>query len=41
MLMSGAGDGAVTRQMAQHFRSVYVTEVSSTMIWRLEEQGYR
>lgn len=40
LLDLGAGDGAVTRQMAQHFRSVYVTEVSSTMLWRLQEQGY-
>jgi len=41
VLMLGAGDGAVTRQMAQHFRTVYVTEASSTMIWRLQEHGYR
>jgi len=41
LLMPGAGDGAVTRQMAQHFRNVYVTEVSSTMLWRLQEQGYK
>lgn len=40
LLDLGAGDGSVTRQMAQHFRNVYVTEMSSTMLWRLQEQGY-
>jgi len=40
-LISGAGDGAVTRQMARHFHKVYVTELSSTMLWRLQEHGYQ
>ena len=37
----GAGDGMVTRQMAHHFESVYTTEVSYTMVWRLQAQSYK
>lgn len=41
LLDLGAGDGAVTEQMADHFQQVSVTEMSSTMQWRLGQKGYR
>ena len=41
LLDLGAGDGAVTEQMAGHFNQVTVTEMSPTMQWRLGHRGYR
>lgn len=40
MLDLGAGDGMVTANMARHFRSVHVTESSSSMRMRLGQKGY-
>ena len=40
LLDLGAGDGTVTRIMAKYFRSVYVTESSSTMRYRLTQKGF-
>ncbi|XP_061196972.1 protein-L-histidine N-pros-methyltransferase-like [Saccostrea echinata] len=41
MLDLGAGDGRVTEKMAKYFRQVYATEVSSTMVWRLQQKNYK
>lgn len=41
LLDLGAGDGMVTRQMAGHFDEVFVTEMSTTMKWRLQEHGFK
>ncbi|XP_033754850.1 methyltransferase-like protein 9 [Pecten maximus] len=40
MIDLGAGDGMVTEKMAKYFDTVYTTEVSSTMRWRLQSKGY-
>ena len=40
LLDLGAGDGMVTVNMAKHFRSIYVTESSSTMRMRLSQKGF-
>ena len=41
LLDLGAGDGAVTEQMAGHFNQITTTEMSSTMQWRLAQKGYK
>ncbi|XP_072024877.1 protein-L-histidine N-pros-methyltransferase-like isoform X2 [Amphiura filiformis] len=41
LLDLGAGDGAVTQQIAAHFRQITTTEMSPTMQWRLGQKGYR
>ncbi|XP_033105106.1 methyltransferase-like protein 9 [Anneissia japonica] len=41
MLDLGAGDGMVTKYLAPHFQEVIVTEMSTTMQWRLQEKGYK
>ncbi|XP_071965203.1 protein-L-histidine N-pros-methyltransferase-like [Antedon mediterranea] len=41
MLDLGAGDGMVTQYFAPHFEEVYVTEMSTTMQWRLQEKGFK
>ncbi|XP_069113889.1 LOW QUALITY PROTEIN: protein-L-histidine N-pros-methyltransferase-like [Argopecten irradians] len=40
MIDLGAGDGMVTDKMAKYFETVYATEVSSIMRWRLQSKGY-
>jgi SAM-dependent methyltransferase len=40
LLDIGAGDGSVTERMSSLFKKVYVTELSSTMQWRLSTYGY-
>jgi SAM-dependent methyltransferase len=40
LLDIGAGDGSVTERMSSLFEKVYVTEMSSTMQWRLSNNGY-
>jgi len=40
LLDLGAGDGMVTSVMAKYFRSVYVTESSSSMRYRLNQKGF-
>ncbi|CAF2404073.1 unnamed protein product [Rotaria sp. Silwood2] len=40
LLDIGAGDGSVTERMSSLFKQVYVTELSSTMQWRLSTYGY-
>ncbi len=40
LLDIGAGDGSVTNRMSSLFKNVYVTELSSTMQWRLSTYGY-
>ncbi|CAF1225440.1 unnamed protein product [Rotaria sordida] len=40
LLDIGAGDGSVTERMSKLFKKVYVTELSSTMQWRLSTYGY-
>ena len=37
----GAGDGMVTQKMAKFYSEVHTTEMSTTMIWRLQEKGYK
>ncbi|XP_060079923.1 protein-L-histidine N-pros-methyltransferase-like [Ylistrum balloti] len=41
MIDLGAGDGMVTEKMAKYFDTVYTTEVSFAMRWRLQGKGYR
>lgn len=41
LLDIGAGDGAVTRNMASHFRHIHVTEVSPVMRRLLGKQGFQ
>lgn len=41
ILFTGAGDGEVTDKMARYYSQVYATEVSSTMVWRLQEKNYK
>lgn len=41
LLDLGAGDGEVTDKMARYYSQVYATEVSSTMVWRLQEKNYK
>jgi len=41
LLDLGAGDGMVTQKMSGFFNETYVTETSSTMIWRLKEKDYK
>ncbi|ESO09124.1 hypothetical protein HELRODRAFT_74006 [Helobdella robusta] len=41
LLDMGAGDGAVTEKLSRHYRNIYVTEKSSTMVWRLKSRGYQ
>lgn len=41
LLDLGAGDGMITRQMASFFNEVFVTEMSATMKWRLNEHGFK
>lgn len=41
LLDLGAGDGNVTSVMAEFAEKVYVTEVSTSMIWRLRKRGYQ
>ena len=31
----------MTEKMASHFKEVYVTEVSTPMIWRLQSKDYK
>ncbi|OWF48006.1 methyltransferase-like protein 9 [Mizuhopecten yessoensis] len=40
MIDLGAGDGLVTDKMAKYFETVYATEVSTPMRWRLQNKGY-
>ncbi|CAF0769143.1 unnamed protein product [Didymodactylos carnosus] len=40
LLDIGASDGTVTSQMEPLFNQIYVTEMSSTMQWRLKQRGY-
>ena len=40
-ISSGAGDGKVTEKMAASFEEVYATEASTTMVWSLQERGYK
>ena len=40
LLDLGAGDGNITSIMAQFAEKVYVTEVSTSMRWRLRKRGY-
>lgn len=40
LLDLGAGDGMVTEIMAKYFNIIDTTEVSSTMVWRLQEKGF-
>lgn len=40
LLDIGAGDGSVTERMSSLFKTVYVTEISPTMRWRLGNYGY-
>lgn len=40
LLDLGAGDGAITEIMAPDFDQVHVTELSSTMRWRLASRGF-
>ncbi|CAH8647671.1 unnamed protein product [Heterobilharzia americana] len=40
LLDLGAGDGNVTMKMAPYFNSVYVTEISPVMRWRLSKHGF-
>jgi SAM-dependent methyltransferase len=41
LLDLGSGDGAVTSKMASFFNNVYVTEMSTTMQWRLGQKGFK
>ncbi|KAK3085757.1 hypothetical protein FSP39_008239 [Pinctada imbricata] len=38
LLDLGAGDGMVTQKMAKYFRRTYATEMSPTMVWRLQRK---
>ncbi|XP_022195325.2 methyltransferase-like protein 9 [Nilaparvata lugens] len=40
LLDLGAGDGNVTRVMAEYYSQVYVTEVAATMRWKLARKGF-
>lgn len=40
LLDIGAADGSVTDRMSNLFENVYVTEMSSTMRWRLKNKGF-
>ncbi|KPI90414.1 putative DREV methyltransferase [Leptomonas seymouri] len=40
LLDIGAGDGGVTAKMEPLFRTVYATEFSASMRWRLRRRGY-
>lgn len=40
LLDLGAGDGNVTQVMAEFYSKVYVTEVASTMRWKLARKGF-
>jgi predicted rRNA methylase YqxC with S4 and FtsJ domains len=40
LLDIGAGDGSITQRMANLFKQVYATEMSSIMQWRLSSYGY-
>jgi len=40
LLDIGAGDGSTTDRMADSFKNVYVTEMSTTMKWTLQKKGY-
>lgn len=41
LLDLGAGDGEVTIKMAPFFQTVYATEMSYTMQWRLQQKGFK
>jgi len=41
LLDLGAGDGKVTQKMSPYFNTTYVTEMSQTMVRRLQSQGYK
>ncbi|ELU17292.1 hypothetical protein CAPTEDRAFT_167325 [Capitella teleta] len=41
MLDLGAGDGEVTKKMSLHFSEVHATEMSVTMVQRLQENGFK
>ncbi len=41
LLDLGAGDGEVTAKMAPLFQTIYVTEMSYTMQWRLQQKGFK
>lgn len=41
LLDVGAGDGNVTQHLAPLFQQVVTTEVSSTMVYRLKQKGFR
>ena len=41
LLDIGAGDGLTTEKMAPFFNSVYATEMSPTMQWRLGQKGFK
>ena len=41
LLDLGAGDGKVTKIMAQYFSSTHCTEISSTMVKLLSEDGFK
>lgn len=40
LLDLGAGDGKVTKMMANHFEKIYATEQSPSMRWRLRQMNY-
>jgi 2-polyprenyl-3-methyl-5-hydroxy-6-metoxy-1,4-benzoquinol methylase len=41
LLDIGAGDGSITQRMADLFKNIYATEMSSIMQWRLSNYGYK